>query len=54
MNELDVLRAEHALLEDAQEWIWEDLDEKAAEYVNYINGVYDMTTQILKMLKKNE
>lgn len=51
-DELDILRAEHAVLEDAQEWIWEDLNERAAEYVQYINGVYDMTVKLLKQLEK--
>ena len=52
MDELDILRAEHAVLEDAQEWMWDGLDEHAAEYVNYINGVYDTTAKLLKMLEE--
>ncbi len=51
-DELDILRAEHAVLEDAQEWMWDGLNEQAAEYVNYINGVYDMTAKLLKQLEK--
>ena len=52
ISELDILRAEHAALEDAQEWMWDRLNEHAAEYVYYINGVYDMTVKLLKQLEK--
>lgn len=52
MDELDILLAEHAVLEDAQEWIWEGMTEHGAEYVQYINGVYDMTAKLLKMLEE--
>ena len=52
MNELDILRAEHAVLEDAQEWMWDGLKEHTAECVRYINGVYDMTAELLRQLEK--
>ena len=50
MDELDILRAEHLLLSDAQPWIWEAQGENRELFAGYISGLYDATEKLLKML----
>ena len=52
MDEMMILKAEHDLLQDAQEWI--AIDKNSAERdLQYVCGIVEMTTALLKAVKQD-
>ena len=55
LNMMDILRAEHQLIDDAyNEWILTLEPAQMQEGVWYLNGVHDMAERILKLLEGTE